>query len=97
MVEEYETLARIARQKENLKGALDYYTLAHKEDPELPRLYWQICVLYDQMNKDASKKLSYYERFVTMYGTEQQYFSEMVKKRISELKEQIHNAKEATD
>lgn len=97
LAEEYETLARLERNKENLKGALDYYNLAHIEDPELPRLYWQVCVLYDQLYKDPAKKLTYYERFVNMYGTEQRYLSDMVQKRISELKEQIHYAKEATD
>ena len=97
LVEEYETLARIERQKENLKGALEYYKLAHKEDPDLPRLYWQICALYDQLNESPTKKLAYYERFLKKYGTEQRYLSEMVQKRISELKEQIHYTKEATD
>ena len=97
LAEEYETLAGIERKKENLKGAFDYYTLAHKEDPELPRLYWQVCALYDQLYKDPAKKLANYERFVNQYGTEQPYLSEMVQKRISELKEQIHYAKEPTD
>ena len=97
LMEEYQTLAVIERQKENLNGAFEYYTLAHKEEPESPRLYWQVCVLYDQLHKDPSKKLSYYERFVELYGTEQRYMSEMVQKRISELKEQIHYTKEATD
>lgn len=97
LMEEYQTLAVIERQKENLKGSHEYYTLAHKEEPELPRLYWQVCVLYDQLHKDPAKKLFYYQRFVKMYGTEQRYLSQMVQKRISELKEQIHYTKEATD
>jgi len=97
LAEEYETLAAIERQKENLKGAFDYYVLAHKEDADIPRIYWQICALFDQMHSDASKKLVYYERFLTQHGTEQPYLSQMVQKRISELKEEIHYAKESTD
>lgn len=97
LAEEYETLASIERQKGNLKGAFDYYALAHKEDPDIPRLYWQICVLYNQMQENPSKKLVYYESFIQQYGTQQPYLSEMAQKRISELKEQIHYAKESTD
>lgn len=90
-------MARIERQKENLQGAFDYYLLAYKEDSDLPRVYWQICTLYNQMNEDATKKLVYYERFLKQYGTKERYRSDMVQKRISELKEQIHYAREATD
>ncbi len=97
LAEEYETLASIERQRENLKGAFDFYILAHKEDPDIPRLYWQICVLYDQMEQNPSKKLTYYEKFLKQYGTQQPYVSEMVQKRISELKEQIHYSTETTN
>ncbi len=93
----YASLANLARERNELKSALEYYRLAYKEAPESPRLYWQICALYDQMNKDSSKKLAYYERFITQYGTEEPYISQMAQKRISELKEEIHYAKESTD
>ena len=69
---------------------MKYYKLAHTEDPTEPRYYYQVCALIDQTSKDAKVKLGCYAYYVKNYGTKQPYLSEIVGKRISELKEEIH-------
>jgi len=86
----YSSLAGFAQERNNLKTALEYYKLAHKEMPTEPRHYFQICTVYDRLAENANKKLEYYENFIKLYGREQPYLSQMVAKRVSELKEQIH-------
>lgn len=87
---EYRSLAGIAREQEDLKSAFDYYKLAHKEEPTDYISYYQVCTLADQLYKDAKTKLEYYESFIHKFGTDKPYVSDGVKKRISELKEEIH-------
>ena len=94
LMEEYQSLAGIARQQKKLPTALRYYQIAHEENPEEPQIFFQICTLYDQMTEAPDKKLRYYERFIEKYGKEQAYLSEMVQRRITELNEQIHFAKD---
>ena len=86
----YSALAGLARERKDLKKALAYYTLAHKEMPTEPRHYFQICTVYDRLSDNADKKLEHYENFIELYGKAQPYLSEIVVKRVSELKEQIH-------
>ncbi|MGB3151489.1 MAG: tetratricopeptide repeat protein [Maribacter sp.] len=90
----YNALAGLAREKGDLKTALAFYEKAHGEEPQAPRHYYQICTLYDQLGEDAKKKLEYYEGFLQKYGSKQPYISDIVARRISELKEQIHFSKE---
>ena len=90
----YNALAGLARERGDMNKAFMYYEKAHDEQPEEPRYYYQICTLYDQLNEDLKKKLEYYENFMKKYGKEERYISDMVSRRISELKEQIHFSKE---
>ena len=87
---EYMSLATIARIRKDIPKAIAYYKLAFKENTSNFRSYYQICVLYDQYSKDSKEKLRYYERFIEKFGTKKGYFSLLVKKRISELKEEAH-------
>ena len=89
---EYNFLAGLYRSEEDLKGALKYYKLAHIEDPTDPRLYYQMCAMIDQSSDDPKIKLEYYQNFKKKFGGKQRFFSELVAKRISELKEEIHLA-----
>ncbi len=73
---------------------MEYYKLSHKEDPSNIINYYQFCALADLYNKDPKIRLKLYEDFIKMFGTKQRYFSEFAAKRISELKEEIHFAKE---
>ena len=87
---EYRSLAGIARDQEDLKTAFNYYKLAYKEEPTDYISYYQVCSLADQLYKDPKIKLEYYENFIKRFGTDKPYVSETVKKRISELKEEVH-------
>lgn len=87
---EYESLARLARVEENLKGALKYYQMAHAEDPLNPMTYYNVCTLTDQVYGDPKTSLEYYEAYMEKFGTVQPYITDFVTKRIRQLKEEIH-------
>ena len=93
LARQYDALARIARGKKDIKTAYDYYKLAHQEDPDNAMIYFNVCTTADQLYKDAKTKLGYYEKFLEKFGKNERYMSEMSEKRISELKEEIHFAK----
>ncbi|MGF1559839.1 MAG: tetratricopeptide repeat protein [Flavobacteriaceae bacterium] len=87
---EYLSLAIIAREREDLNSAFKYYKLAYEEEPTDFTIFYQICALADQLFKDPKMKLANYENFITKFGTDKTFFSEMAQRRISELKEEIH-------
>ena len=90
----YNSLVDIARQQKDLKTALSFYQMAHQEDTTDARIYYNICTVYDQLGDNLQKKLDYYQNFLKQYPNEHPYFYESVRKRIRELKEQIHFAKD---
>lgn len=90
-------LSGLARQKEDLKSALEYLQLAVAEDPNDSMLYFRLCSLIDRYYKDSNMKLEHYELYLERFGEKVPFFSETAKKRISELKEQIHYTKDTTD
>lgn len=91
---EYANLAYMYRSEDKMKSALKYYNLAYEEDPSSTRNYYQICAVTDQISNDLALKLKYYETFIKKFGRDKPYFSDIVLKRISELKEEIHFAKD---
>jgi len=91
---EYNALANLARRQEDLKTALKYYTLAYEEDPSNHMAFYQICTVSDQFYKDPELKLKNYEMFLEKFGNKHPFFLKIASKRISELKEEIHFAKE---
>jgi len=90
-------LSGLAREKDDLQQALEFLKLAVNEDPNDGMLYYRLCALTDRYYKDPKVKLKHYERYLDRFGVKAPYFSETAKKRISELKEQIHYTKERTD
>ncbi|MBM1105651.1 tetratricopeptide repeat protein [Aurantibacter crassamenti] len=90
----YSSLGSMAREREDFKTALDFYKRAHAEDPSDPHLYHNICTLVDRNYKDLNLKLEYYEKYLEKYGKlrdrQALYYTTMVSKRISQLKEEIH-------
>lgn len=93
LASEYETLASIARQQEKLNEALEYYKLAHREDREEPRYYYQICAMNDGLKNNLKESLDCYESYLNQYGDKYPYLNEIVSKRISDLKAEIHFSK----
>lgn len=91
---EYSALAGLAREQNDLKTALNYYRLAFKEDETNYIAYYQICTMVDQLYKDPTVKLEHYTSFIKKFGVKKPYFSDVVAKRIVELKEEIHFANE---
>ncbi len=92
--EGYSSLASFARERNDLKSALDYYKLAHKEAPSDEMVYFNICTLADQFYKDPKLKLEYYESFIKKFGANTPYASKIAAKRVQELKEEIHFARD---
>ena len=90
-------LSGLAREKDDLKKALEYLQLAVHEDPQDGMLYFRLCSLIDRYYEDPALKLKHYTLYMDRFGAEVPFFSETAKKRISELKEQIHYGKEVTD
>ncbi len=87
---EYRSLGRIARLKGELKKALDYYTMAWEEDEVNQLNYWQVCILADEYYKDPKIKLGHYEKLLSDFDNVYPFLKERAKKRITELKEEIH-------
>ena len=91
---EYANLAYMYRSVDNLKSAMKYYKLAFKEDPSNYRNYYQLCMMIDQTSDDLALKLKHYETFIQKFGRDKPYISDLVLKRISELKVALHFAKD---
>lgn len=56
----YVALAEIARQQNEVKKAFSYYEMAHHEDPQDARIFYNICTMYDNIETRPKKKLEYY-------------------------------------
>lgn len=90
LVREYEALARIERVRDNPEKALEYYLMAHKEAPEVSLLFYNVCTLSDQVYDNPQKVLALYEQYLGRYGHEKGYAGQMARKRIAQLREEIH-------
>ncbi|MGB5555659.1 MAG: tetratricopeptide repeat protein [Flavobacteriaceae bacterium] len=91
---EYSALAQLAREQNDLKKALKYYQLALDEDPENDFAYYQNCAVGEQLHDDAKKKLACYEGFLKRFSDKKSFYRELVTKRVSQLKQEIHMGKE---
>lgn len=87
---EYNALARLAMEDNNIKLAIDYYRLAFQEDPSGYLYKYEICILTDQYYKDPNISLKCYREYQQKFGAQNDYFSEFAAKRISELNVEIH-------
>ncbi|WP_437397255.1 tetratricopeptide repeat protein [Flagellimonas lutimaris] len=90
--QEYASLGRIARLKGQTKKSMDYYERAWEENKDDYRNYYQVCILADEYYKDPKTRLNYYAKLLKMYPDIVPFLKERVKKRISEIKEEIHFA-----
>ncbi|WP_423997472.1 tetratricopeptide repeat protein [Maribacter sp. IgM3_T14_3] len=90
----YSQLAYIAREQKDFKTAFKFFERAHLEDNSDARVYYNLATTYDQFSTDLQKKLNYYENFLKHYPNEHPFYYETARKRISELKEEIHFTKE---
>ena len=91
---EYMSLASLAREERDFKLAFDYYKMAYAEDESNEWMYFNVCTAADQFYSDPKPKLQYYENFITKFGASKHYYSKLVAKRITELKEEIHFTKD---
>jgi tetratricopeptide (TPR) repeat protein len=89
---EYRDLGRIARLQGKTKEALDYYTRAWEENKNNQYIHYQVCTLADEYYKDPKTKLRYYESLLGQHPKLLPFIEEHSKKRVSELKEEIHFA-----
>lgn len=92
LLNEYIALAQLAREQDKLEMAMNYYKKAYLEDANNSHVYYQICVLADQLFKNPKIKLDYYQNFLEKFGMQRTYYSEFARKRVAELKEEIHFA-----
>ncbi len=90
LVREYHALANLARSKNDLKLALDYYQKAFQEDTSSPYGYYQICTVADQYYKDPKLRLEFYENYLAKFGKDNSYYARTAVRRIRELKEELH-------
>ncbi|SHJ35931.1 Tetratricopeptide repeat-containing protein [Arenibacter nanhaiticus] len=87
---EYNALARLAMEQNDLKLAIKYYKKAYQEDPTAYLYKYEECLLTDQYYKDPKMSLQCYKAYQEKFGSQNDYFSEFVAKRLSEIKEEIH-------
>ncbi len=90
--EEYRDLGRIARLQGKTKEALDYYTRAWEENKNNQYIHYQVCTLADEYYRDPKTKLRYYENLLQQHPKLLPFIEEHAKKRVSELKAEIHFA-----
>ncbi len=88
--QEYKNLGRIARLQGRLKESLDNYTKAWEENKSNFFNYYQVCILADEYYKDPETKLRYYEKFLRDFDRVHPFLKQRVRKRVTELKEEIH-------
>ncbi|MDT0539105.1 tetratricopeptide repeat protein [Croceitalea sp. P059] len=91
---EYQSLGRIAHLKGELKKSLEYYTKAWEENKSNMLHYWQVSIIADEYYKDPNVKIGYYENLISQYKNLPPFLKERAEKRIRELKEEIHFAKD---
>ncbi|MCE2611704.1 tetratricopeptide repeat protein [Flavobacteriaceae bacterium D16] len=88
--QEYANLGRTARLQNKTKKALDYYIKAWEENKRNLFYYYQVCILADEYYQDPKTKLNYYENLFEYHDKVMPFIAERAKKRIRELKEEIH-------
>ena len=87
---EYNALARLAVEQNDLKLAIEYYKKAFREDPAGYLYKYEVCILTDEYYKNPKMSLKCYVEYQEKFGRKKDYFSEFTSKRILKLKEEIH-------
>ncbi|MCF8713600.1 tetratricopeptide repeat protein [Joostella atrarenae] len=86
---EYTALAQIALDEKDIKLAIDYYKKAYAQDDKNYFTLYNVCFYSDKYYKDAGYRLQLFEDFIDKFPNKK-FYSEYAKKRISELKEEVH-------
>ena len=88
---EYTALAQIALDEKDIKLAIDYYKKAYAQDDTNYFALYHVCFYSDKYYEDSNYRLQLFEDFIYKFPNIKIY-SDYAKKRISELKEEIHLA-----
>ncbi len=87
---EYNALARLAMEQNDIKLAIGHYENAYLENPEGYLYKYEICLLSEQYFRNPQQALKCYREYQRKFGHQNDYFSEFASKRISKIKEEIH-------
>ncbi len=87
---EYNALARLAMEQNDIKLAIGHYENAYLENPEGHLYKYEICLLSEHYYKNPQQALKCYREYQRKFGHQNDYFSEFASKRISKIKEEIH-------
>ncbi|MHA7058795.1 tetratricopeptide repeat protein [Aquimarina sp. M1] len=94
-------IAMTYRHQKKWQKAIEQATLALKENPESVRAQYQLAAFADAYYKDPQTKLGYYKLFIEKFGNEsndaKNYFNFIVKKRITQLEEEIETNKKTAE
>lgn len=91
---EFISLALTYKLQEKFTKAMDAIKNALGENPNNERAWYEKALVAEHIYDDLDKKLGFYETYVTKYGVSgNEGMVKLAKRRISDLKEQIHLSK----
>ncbi|MFD2563124.1 tetratricopeptide repeat protein [Aquimarina rubra] len=93
-------IAMVYRHQEEWEKAMAQAKLALKENPNYARAQYQLAAFADAYYKDPQTKLDYYNLFMKKFGDDTdkgKYFNFIVKKRITQLEEEIEANKKTIE
>ncbi|WP_299434910.1 tetratricopeptide repeat protein [uncultured Aquimarina sp.] len=93
-------IAMAYRHQEQWEKAMKHAKLALKENPNYARAQYQLAAFADAYYQDPQAKLDYYKLFIKKFGNDtskKNYFNFIVKKRITQLEEEIEANKKTTE
>lgn len=95
--ENYQSLGLAYKGKQDYKKAMHYFNLALEEDPKKMRSQFELAVAADNYYADLQTRLNYYALFFKNFGEDPKasIFIKLSKRRISDLKKEIHLSKKA--
>ncbi|MDT0295852.1 tetratricopeptide repeat protein [Mesonia ostreae] len=93
----YQSLGLAYKGKEDYKKAMYYFKLALEEDANKMRSQFELAVAADNYYADLQTRLNYYNLFLKKFenNPKAQVFTDLAKRRISDLKKEIHLSKKA--
>lgn len=86
----YMALATISRENGDISEALGYLRLGSDQDPNNEVLFFRLCTTLDRYSDDNETILEQYTDFLKRFPKGYPFYTSMAKRRIKELKEQIH-------
>jgi len=91
----YQSLGLAYKGKENYKKAIHYFNLALEEEPEKMRSQFELAIAADNYYADLQTRLNYFTLFLKKFEEDPKasVFIKLAKRRISDLKKEIHLSK----